>query len=258
VSDDAWYYREPPAERRERTAEEERETADKARRAVEIWQTRKPLKGSPGEAYLRGRGLMPDAVLYHDSATTSRRGKWIETRAGWPETLAWSEDALLLPTAAKPALVAAVSDSVTGLVVAVHRIFFNRTGHVELKPDGKKSKISLGPIVGNAFRGSCWPDPQGRWGVAEGVESAMAATQLKRIPVWAAISAGNMPHVMPPSWARHVTIFADDDDAGIAAAASTFETYSALHGIEAVEIGMPKIAGCNDQADVLESIPYVR
>src|SRR4030095_7140056 len=93
----------------------------------------------------------------------------------------------------------------------IHRIFFTRAGLVEKDSDGKKAKYSLGNIWGYAAMLDCLPDPDGQWGSAEGAETAMAARQLFRIPVWAAIFGGNIAAIEPPSWARHITIFADHD-----------------------------------------------
>jgi hypothetical protein len=94
------------------------------------------------------------------------------------------------------------------------------------KGKDRKLKRSLGAIDGcpqgahgaNAARFSSWPDREGRWGLAEGPETALAAEQLWGFPVWAAISSGNMAKIDPPYWAREVVIFADHDIAGARAA----------------------------------------
>ena len=188
---------------------------------------------------------MPDVALYPCSGD------------GWPETTAWAEDVYLsAKPPCDPGLVFAVNDACTGLVVAVHRIPFRQSGPVK-KPDGRTLKISLGPIVGNAFRGSCRPDPDGCWGIAEGCETALAATQLVRFPVWGAISAGNMAHVIPPGWARHAVIFADHDENGIRldAAAETLLALRRLQRLESVRVVMPDKIGA-DMNDVLRDAPY--
>jgi hypothetical protein len=247
----------------QRAAAREREEAAKRERAIAIWQGGGPVLNTPAERYLRRRGINPDLLLYPDSettrhnVTTRRPGVWTEYRAGWPETLRWCTDAVQIPgQPARPALVAAVNDAKTGLVVAVQRILFDNSGEPLLR-NSKKVKVALGPISGNAYRGSCWPDEEGRWGIAEGVESALAATQIFRMPVWAAINAGNMPNVVPPSWAREVTIFADNDASGTGtkAAEDAKQRFLSL-GATNVSIWMHHTVGW-DIADYLEQeLPY--
>ena len=48
-------------------------------------------------------------------------------------------------------------------------------------------------------------------GVAEGIESAIAASQLYFIPVWATISTTIMETFEPPAGIRRITVFADND-----------------------------------------------
>jgi putative DNA primase/helicase len=51
-------------------------------------------------------------------------------------------------------------------------------------------------------------------GVAEGIETALAAYAVARIPVWCCISAGLLECVDVPDSVRHVVIFADLDRSG--------------------------------------------
>ncbi len=110
--------------------------------------------------------------------------------------------------------------------------------------------MSLGPIAGNAAIFDYWPDPEGRWGLAEGCETALAAYQLTGIPTWAAISAGNMARVVPPSWARHAVIFADRDGPGLAAAGETMRQLRDRPSIRSVRIAAAAVEG-EDALDVL-------
>ena len=212
-------------------------------RALEIWRERKPLKGSPAEYYLRRRYIRPDIRLWPPE--------------GWPELVAWSEDAVRTPKQAKPAMICAVNDASTGLVVGLQRLYFGRDGNPVIRPDGKKDRKSLGRIWGNAAMLSPWPDPEGRWGCAEGLESALAATLLTRIPTWSAVNAGNMAQLRPPIWARHVTIFADHDEeaTGMKRAVEALDAWRGRPGIESVRILTHKRVG-GDVADALMEAPY--
>jgi phage/plasmid primase-like uncharacterized protein len=86
-------------------------------------------------------------------------------------------------------------------------------------------------------------------GVAEGIETAIAAKMLTGIPTWAALNAGNMAKWNCPPGVEHVVIFGDNDEnyAGQAAA------YTLAHRLKCsgliVEIRFPEIVG--DWNDVL-------
>src|SRR5262249_12798457 len=130
---------------------------------------------------------------------------------GWPSGLRWAPDVLARPSPpVKPGIIGDARDA-NGNVTGIHRIFFNRWGRVEHDRDGRKSKICLGGIWGSAALTESDPDPDGRWGVAEGIETAMACRQLYGFPVWAAIFGGNMAAITPPKWATNITVFADHD-----------------------------------------------
>ena len=116
------------------------------------------------------------------------------------------------------ALIVGVNDAASGLVRACQRIMLNADGSPKRRADGSKIKLCVGPIAGRAARFAWEPDPQGRWALAEGVETALAAAMLLGIPTWASLGTSNMPRIAPPTWARHVTVVADHDEAGLRAA----------------------------------------
>lgn len=216
--------------------------SDRKDEALEIWRNAWPVDGTPAALYLRSRGLDPLKPARHDLP------------GEWPETLRYST--------AYPgiALIVAVHDACTGLVCAIQRIFLTREGQAVRESDvcpnvapeaDKKIKRSLGPIDGNAARFSCWPDPAGRWGIAEGPETALAAQQLLGFPVWSAIHAGNMAKIDPPPWARQAFVFADHDDAGMEAATATAIRLSKMASIHRVQI-IRAVANKADVADVLK------
>ena len=85
--------------------------------------------------------------------------------------------------------------------------------------------------------------------VAEGIETALAASELFEVPVWSCVSAQGIESFEPPAGVREVIVFADNDAnfAGQAAA------YRAAHRLKLkgfeVEVVVPEIIG--DWLDVL-------
>ena len=152
-----------------------------------------PLAGSLAETYLHARGLTdpgsPD-LLYHPDLTD------YESRRGWPGLVA-------IPRLA-------TGEPVGG----IHRTFLRDDGSGKA-PAGKKM---LGTIAEAAVRLFPMPD-DGHLGVAEGIETALAARALFGMPVWAALSADGMARFKWTEGVRHVTIYADAGDAGRQAAA---------------------------------------
>jgi len=173
--------------------------AEREAQALRLWHEARPgICGTPAERYLRGRGIDPARLPPHAGLV------------GWPPTLRWHDET--------GALIVGVNDAETGLIRAVQRIMLNADGTPRLRADGSKIKLCLGPIGGRAARFAWQPDPQGRWALAEGAETALAAAQLLGIPCWASLGAANMPRIVPPTWAREATVVADHDQAGIRAA----------------------------------------
>lgn len=117
-----------------------------------------------------------------------------------------------------PAMVAPVKD-VSGEVVAVH---------VTYLLDGKKAPVpSPKKLIGSPKGGAVRLYPAGdEVGIAEGIETAIAASDIFDKPVWASLSASLMPSVEIPDDARLVWIFADNDEAGIRAAVKLASTLS--------------------------------
>jgi predicted P-loop ATPase len=153
-----------------------------------------PLAGSPAETYLQARGLgdpgAPD-LLYHPDLTD------FEARRGRPGIVAI------------PRLVS--GEAVGG----IHRTYLLDDGSAKA-PAGKKM---LGKIAEAAVR--LFPLPEdGHLGVAEGIETALAAHALFGIPVWAALSADGLARFSWPEGVSHVTIYADAGDTGRQAAAT--------------------------------------
>ena len=108
----------------------------------------------------------------------------------------------------RPCMIAMVTGS-DGKPVTMHRTF--------LRPDGLEKaemaaprKLMPGQIPdGSSIRLSEWTG--GTIGVAEGIETALAASILFEMPVWAVISAGQMAKWWPPEGCEEIVIFGDND-----------------------------------------------
>jgi predicted P-loop ATPase len=77
----------------------------------------------------------------------------------------------------------------------------------------------LGSVADAAVRLFALPD-DGHLGVAEGIETAVAAYDLFGTPVWAALSADGLARFRWPDGTTRITIYADAGDAGRQAAAT--------------------------------------
>lgn len=126
--------------------------------------------------------------------------------------------------------------------VSMHRTF--------LRPDGSGKADMSAPrkmMPGELPDGACvmlseWTGG-GTIGIAEGIETAMSASAIFGVPVWAAISSGMMAKWTPPPGAEEVAIFGDNDlKFGGQAAAYQLAHRLAVKGMP-VTVGIPDIPG---------------
>jgi putative DNA primase/helicase len=154
-----------------------------------LWRRARPLDGLDlASRYLEARGIKPQS---------------------WPCALRFIED---LPyTEGKtrlilPAMLAkfVAPDSKSAIL---HRTWLQEPGQ---KADVEfPRKMFRGRIpCGGAVRLS--PEDE-TMGVAEGIETALSAEAIARIPVWAACSAGELAKFKPPLVCKHLIIFGDND-----------------------------------------------
>lgn len=156
--------------------------------AARLWDEARSIRGSPAELYLLNRGLPSTSASFRYHALTPYgRGS----------------DAIF-----RPALIAAVRDE-SGLV-AVHRTFVDPgTGKLAELPIPKRA---LGTLGSGAVRLA--PVSDGVLGLAEGIESALAATILTGIPCWATLGTERFARVALPCSVTKLVLFLDADAGG--------------------------------------------
>jgi putative DNA primase/helicase len=132
----------------------------------------------------------------------------------------------------------------------VHLTYINPDGtRAGVKPSKRvmAGRIPAGSAIRLAPAGS-------HMGVAEGIETAIAASVLHTIPVWSCINAGNLAKWEPPAIAKRITIFGDNDESftGHAAAYTLARRLKLQFKLE-VDVAIPETAG-QDWADVLAQV----
>jgi putative DNA primase/helicase len=115
-----------------------------------------------------------------------------------------------------PALVALVTDALTGVSMSLHRTWVMASGR-KAAIESPRLLLAGHRKTGGVIR--LWPDEEVtcRLGVAEGIETALAAAH-GFTPIWAAIDAGNLGALPLLPAIESLTIFADHDDVGLRAA----------------------------------------
>ncbi|MCA0943380.1 toprim domain-containing protein [Salipiger pacificus] len=192
---------EPDREAIERRAQEQQ--ADRQRRerqAWAVWRETVPLHRTPGEVYLRSRGIdivPPRSLRFHPGCwhgATARR---------------------------LPAMVAGIGGCEH---FAIHRTYLLPDGSG--KADVEPNKVILGPCRGGVVELSASGSPLI---VAEGIETALSAGLLRRTParVWAALSTSGMRTLNLPQHPSTLVVAMDGDEpgreAGLALAKRAYE-----------------------------------
>lgn len=184
--------------------------------ALAIWTEAAPVQGTIAEKYLAARGckltadiVAADALRFHP----------------------------LCPFGADrvPAMVALMRNVITGEPQGIHRTALKDDGSAKREmPLGLQPKSMLGPAKGAAVMLQC---ALACLGIAEGIETALSAMQVFKTPVWATLSSGGMAGFPVLPGIKRLTVFADHDRPGMAAAVKCCRRYSAA-GIDA-EIRYP-------------------
>ncbi len=183
-----------------REAELRRQWADNAQRIAQLWAQCVPLvPGDPVTLYLKRRGFagvwpLPDVLRLHRALPYWHEGECIGIY---------------------PAMVAPLT-APDGRVVALHRTYLTPDGRKSDVPTVKKLTAAAGPLAGACI--ALAKPEHGRIGIAEGIETALAAWCASTMPTVAAYCADSLAAWRWPANVQRIMIFADADDAGRKAA----------------------------------------
>jgi putative DNA primase/helicase len=143
-----------------------------------------------------------------------------------------------------PAIVAMITDA-DGKPATLHRTFLGPNGKADIE-DPRATMPGLIPD-GAAIRLSMHGE---RLGIAEGIETALAASVMFDMPVWAAINSTMLSKWKAPEHVREVVVFGDNDTKfGGAAAAYALAHRLVCRDHLAVDVRIPDQVGA-DWADV--------
>lgn len=204
------------------------ERSEQQRRAAlnALWQAGRPIQADdPVDLWLRARGV--GMQNYPKCLRTGMR-----IRHSGP------------PVAWHPAMLSVVSDT-SGKPATIHKAY--------ITTDGQKATVDkvrmfcAGSVpTGGAVR---LAPPAPVLGVAEGIETALAAMELFGIPTWSTLNAGGVERFEPPIETNRLIIFADNDQNGVGQRAA-YALAARLSGRIQIEVKIPETPGA-DWNDVL-------
>lgn len=145
-----------------------------------------------------------------------------------------------------PAMLALVTDD-EGRIVTLHRTYLTPEG-VKAPVEAPK-KLYAGGARGGLIR---LGEPSDVLGIAEGIETALSARTLFKIPVWSAVSVGGFQNFTKvPDGVRKVVVFGDNDRsfAGQAGAYALAARLRRDNPSLEIEVEIPKTEGL-DWSDV--------
>lgn len=198
----------------------DRSDADKMAALRRVWRESRPIqRGDEAFAYLAGRGLklydLPESIRLHPGL----RYQDDEHQGTYPAMLA---------TVTAP----------DGRAVSLHRTYLQEARKA---PVASPKKVMMGrPLSGAAIRLTAVSEVLG---IAEGIETAMAASEMFELPAWSCVSAQGIESFEPPDGVRELVVFADHDENFTGQAAA----YRAAHRLKlrgfGVEVCIPPQPG---------------
>ncbi len=208
------------------TKRAERSEEDQRAALNRLWSSGQSVRADdPVDRWVRGRGVgMP---AYPKCLRTGARIR----HSGPPVT--WH-----------PAMLAMVTDT-SGKPATIHKTYITADG---TKAQVEKVRMFCAGSVpaGGAVR---LTPPEPILGIAEGIETALAAMKMFGIPTWAALSDWGVEKFEPPVDTKRLVIFADNDS-HCAGQRAAYSAAARLSGRLDVEVNIPEKSG-TDWNDVL-------
>ena len=184
----------------EREAAQRKAWVGNAQRIAQVWAQCVPLvRGDTVTQYLKRRGFggvwpLPEVLRLHRALPYWHGAEKLGT---FP--------AMVAPIVARD-----------GRTVALHRTYLAADGRKADVPSPKKLTGAAGPLAGAHI--PLHKPARGVIGIAEGIETALAAWCASAVPTVASYCAGNLAAWRWPAGMQRLVIFADNDKAGREAA----------------------------------------
>lgn len=208
----------------------ERDEGKDKQRLRDLWKASVPLQADDlAGQYLASRGVLPRVI---------------------PPALRFVAQCREPDGQMLPAMLAMV-ETADGQPATMHRTFLGPNGKADI---AKPRALMAGPHPeGSAVR--LFAPVDGRLGIAEGIETALAAAKHFQMPVWAALNARQLAAWVPPEGVTSVVVMGDNDASFTGqAAAYALANRLAVRGKIAVEVQIPPEVG-TDWADVPQYAP---
>lgn len=228
------------------------ENLRRRRKLKEVWQGGIPVDSDDAEPLLRyfeHRGLDPLQAIF----ALGQEARFHPSLPLWEKGEKPGEPPQKLGDF--PALLTLVRDA-EGRPVSVHRTWLAEDGRGKA-PVSKPRKMMAFPsdrsVEGGHIRLGAVPE-DGVIGVAEGLETAMAAMQATGMPVWPCLAERILRGFEPPAGVTGVVVFCDRDTTGIGAEAGE-ELVGKLReaGLRARAV-VPPAPSEGDKADWLDTL----
>jgi putative DNA primase/helicase len=185
------------------------EVVERVKGALALWVNASPAEGSLVERYLGSRACTLTSAV--KSADALRFHPFCPFRA---ERV--------------PAMLALMRHVITDEPTGIHRTALAHGGQGKRNLSGGSKRM-----WGRSAQAAVKLQPHhGVLGIAEGIETAISASELFNVPVWALLSAGGIRSCPMIPGVRHLIIFADHDEVGLRAAEHCARRYSG-NGVQA-------------------------